>query len=102
MMHYAAALVSAWDGTSNWQPGTFPLADPNRLHELKLFIETEASTLRAIKMKLYPSPFMHYRMDDARRNALIPSVVVAARRLFAYADVGMQQQLQQLQLGDAM
>jgi hypothetical protein len=58
-------------------------------------------------MKLYPSPFMHYRMDDARRNALIPasrarsaSVVVAARRLFAYADVGMQQQLQQLQLGD--
>jgi hypothetical protein len=107
MMQYATALVSTWRIAKNWA-GVPPnqwagLADDARLLWLQHFIEVDAVALSEIKVRLYPLPFMHYLMDAPRRNALIPSVVVAANRLFAYA--GLQQQLQQMQLagdGDAM
>jgi hypothetical protein len=101
MMQYATALVSAWRAPGRYQPGRvqFALADADRMLRLQQFIEDRAVSLSDIKPRLFPFT-QNYSMDAKRRIALIPSVAVAASRLFAYA--GLQQQLQQMQLaGDS-
>ncbi len=65
---------------------------------MKQFIETKAISLRDIKLSMCLPPYIHYRMDDPRRNAPIPSVVVAASRLFAANAVDLHQQMQQLRV----
>ena len=88
MMAYARALVAFWRHEGKkcairvhgvQKP---PLADIDRIERMRRYIEEDAETLGRIKIRLFPAMSRPYCMDDAQRLALLPAILVAARRIY--------------------